>query len=209
MATTTLATTTLMDLVNSFSDKTADLADQVTAQAQAGGSDIWFTFLGLDWSKPTWDLVILLFFVISVLIYSFTLGRDRIVAILISTYLSLAVATNLPYADKLNELISRTGGFAFQTAAFLAAFILLFVFLSRSSLIQSLSNLGGSFWQVILFSLLQVGLLTSVILSFLPPAALDQLSFFTKIVFLSELGRFCWVVLPILALVFVRGRQLT
>ena len=153
--------------------------------------------------------MILLFFVISVLIYSFTLGRDRIVAILISTYLSLAVATNLPYADKLNELISRTGGFAFQTAAFLAAFILLFVFLSSSSLIQSLSNLGGSFWQVILFSLLQVGLLTSVILSFLPPAALDQLSFFTKIVFLSELGRFCWVVLPILALVFVRGRQLT
>jgi len=205
--TTDIATTTVMDLVNSFSAKTAELANQVSSQATAGGHDIWFTFLGLDWSKPTWDLVILLFFGLSVLIYSFTLGRDRIVAILISTYLSLAVATNLPYAGKLNELISRTGVFAFQTAAFLVAFVLLFVFLSRSSLIQGLTNLGGSFWQVILFSLLQVGLLTSVILSFLPAAALGQLSGFTHVVFLSELGRFCWIVLPIIALVFIRGRS--
>lgn len=205
---TTTPTTTIMDLAESFTQKTTDLASQVTAQATAGGHDIWFSFMGIDWSRPTWDLVILLFFIITVVVYSFTLGRDRIVAILISTYLSLAVASNLPFADEINQAISNSGLFAFQVSAFLAAFILLFIFLSRSSLLQSITNLGGSWWQVILFSLLQVGLLMSVILSFLPEAALTSLSDFTKLIFLSELGRFCWIILPILALVFVRGREL-
>jgi hypothetical protein len=163
--------------------------------------------LGIDWSTPTWDIVILLFVVISVLIYSFTLGRDRIVALLISTYLSLAVATNLPYMDKITEIINRFGFLTFQVSAFIIVFGVLFIFLSRSSLLQGLSSLTGGWWQIILFSLLQVGLLVSIILSFLPQTAVANLSDFTRIIFISDLGRFCWIVLPIVALVFIHGRK--
>jgi len=147
-------------------------------------------------------LIILLFFVISVLIYSFTLGRDRIVAILISTYLALAVTTNLPFMVELTELINRGGTFTFKISSFLIVFILLFFLLSRGSLIRGLSNFSGHWWQTILFSLLQVGLLTTIILSFLPDSTLVYFSDFTRIIFLSDLGRFCWIVLPILALAF-------
>lgn len=200
------ATTTIMDLVNGLSEKATDVADKVGGQAVEGSLNLWLGFLGIDWSKPTWDLVILLFFAVTVFVYSFTLGRDRIVAILISTYLALAVATNFPFIDELTEMINKSGVFAFQVSAFLVVFALLFFFLSRSQLIQNLSSLSGSLWQIVLFSLLQVGLFTSIILSFLPETALEHLSAFTKTIFLSDLGRFCWIVLPIIALVFIRGR---
>jgi len=202
--TSTIATSTkLLNLINSFSGQTQSAA----AQATAGGQDIWFSFLGIDWSTPTWDIVILLFVAISVLIYSFTLGRDRIVALLLSTYLSLAVATNLPFMDQISAWINRLGFLSFQVSAFLIVFIVLFIVLSRSSLLQGLSSLAGGWWQIILFSLLQVGLLVSIILSFLPAAVLMRLSFFTQIIFTSDLGRFCWITLPILALVFIHGRK--
>ncbi len=200
------ATTTILDLVNSFSGKTSEFAGKYGTEAASASKDLWFGFLGIDWSTPTWDLVILLFFIISVLIYSFTLGRDRIVAILISTYLALAVATNFPFINQLTVIINKSGIFAFQVSAFLIIFALLFFFLSRSQLVQSLANLSGSWWQIILFSLLQVGLLISIILSFLPEIALQHLSIFTKTIFLSDLGRFCWIILPIIALVFVQRK---
>jgi hypothetical protein len=196
------ASTTLMDLANTLSNQAAPIANQ----AAAGGKDIWFSFLGIDWSTPTWDVIILLFFIFSVLVYSFTLGRDRIVSILISTYLALAVTTNLPYMNELTAAINKLGAFSFQVSAFLIVFALLFFFLSRSALVQGFSSLSGGWWQVIIFSLLQVGLLASIILSFLPDIATQHLSFFTKTVFLSDLGKFCWITLPILALVFFKGR---
>jgi len=204
--TTTLATTTINDLVNSLSGKTNEITGHVSNQAVTYGKDLWFSFLGINWAAPTWDLVILLFFLITILIYSFTLGRDRIVAILVSTYLSLAVATNLPYVNVLSDWIKKSGFFAFQTAAFLIIFILIFFFLSRSQVIQCSSSVGSKWWQVILFSFLQVGLLTSIVLSFLPESSMDYLSEFTKTMFLSDLGRFCWIALPILALTFLREK---
>lgn len=197
------ATTSLMDFANAVGRQANDTAGQAAASSQ----DIWFSFLGIDWSTPTWDVVILLFIIISVLVYSFTLGRDRIVALLISTYLALAVVTNLPYMDRISEIINQTSLGSLQLPAFIIVFILLFIFLSRSSLLQGMSSLAGGWWQVILFSLLQVGLLVSIILSFLPENLFNRLSPFTQIVFTGDLGRFCWIVLPILALIFIRGRR--
>lgn len=196
-------TTLLMDLADNVVAKANDSAGVATD----GGRDLWFSFLGINWATPTWDIIILLFVILSVLIYSFTLGRDRIVALLISTYLSLAVATNLPYMEKLNELINSSGFSTFKISAFLIVFASLFIILSRSSLLQGLSNLSGGWWQIILFSLLQVGLTVSVVLSFIPHDFFNRLSPFTQIIFTSDLGKFCWIVLPILALVFIHGRR--
>ena len=157
---TTNASSTLMDWANAISVPAQDAA----VKAAGNTKDIWFTFLGIDWSTPTWDLVILLFFIISVLIYSFTLGRDRIVAIMISTYISLAVTTNLPFMAELTEMINSFGRLTFQISSFLIVFILLFFMLSRGSVIQGFSNISGSWWQVIIFALLQVGLMASIIM---------------------------------------------
>ncbi len=160
----------------------------------------------IDFSRPSWDLFLLLFFVIGSLLYGLSLGRDRIVVIMVSMYMGLAVVTNAPYIGKWSADVS-INGFAFQIAAFVGAFLLLFFVLSHNALIRSLetSHLGG-LGQTILFGVLQVGLLVSVGLSFLPTEALQHFSEQSRMVFNSDPARFVWLVAPIAAMMIFGGK---
>ncbi|MFA6603312.1 MAG: hypothetical protein WCT10_00550 [Patescibacteria group bacterium] len=160
----------------------------------------------INWSAPSWDLFIVLFFVVTVFLYGLSLGRDRIVVILVSIYMALAVVSNAPFIDQLR--FSRAGGqiAAFRIGAFVGIFVLLFFLLSRSVLLKTFSNLAsGKWWQVLAFSILHVGLLVSITLSLLPADAVSHLAPFTRSLFLSDGGKFIWIVAPIMAMVTLKG----
>jgi hypothetical protein len=83
---------------------------------------------------------------------------------------------------------------------FLGVFIVLFFLLSRSGLLRTIGRSGapGSWWQTIVFSILQVGLLISVTLNFLPKEMTQGLTDVTKTIFMSDRGRTAWLILPII-----------
>jgi len=194
-------TTTAEEYVKTFTNQVSELAGETATKASSGGFTEFLS--NLNWSVPSWDIIILIIFVITVFVYSLALGRDRILGILISTYIALAVSFGLPFMDALQKAIDSTGFFAFKVSAFVVVFLFTFFLLFQSVLIQSVKVVRGGFWQVILFSILLVGLLTSVILSFLPQEALNHLSEFTKAVFLSDMAKFLWIILPVIALAFL------
>ena len=165
------------------------------------------TFLShVNWSSPSWDLIIVLFFMVTVFLYGVSMGRERIIVILVGIYMALAVVTNAPYINTLDKTANSGNFFAFKALLFLATFILLFFLLSRSALSKTFGGVaGGRWWQVILFSSFHVGLLVSIILSFLPADSVSHLAPMTRQVFASDNGRFFWIVAPILALAFVKG----
>jgi hypothetical protein len=157
---------------------------------------------GIDWATPNWNVVIGLFFVMAVFLYGLTLGRDRIIVILVSTYMALAVVSNMP------TLTFMDGAYAVKTLAFVLLFLLLLSLTARTALYKIFSSLSmGSTVQVVLFTVLQAGLLVSIILSFLPPEASQSLMPFFVNVFTSPAGRFGWIVAPILAMVVFTGRE--
>ncbi len=158
----------------------------------------------INWAVPSWDLFILLFFVITVFLYGMSLGRDRVVVLLVSIYMALAVVSNAPMLVKLDD--GNIGQFfAFKVTTFLGIFVLLFFLLSRSALLKTFGHLAaGSWWQVLLFSTFHVGLLVSITLSFLPQDAVAHLAPFTQRVFASDTGRFFWIVAPILSMVLLK-----
>jgi hypothetical protein len=161
----------------------------------------------LDFSTPTWDVFLLLFFLIGSLLYGLTLGRDRIVVIMVSIYMGLAVVTNAPYIRDLSATLS-VNNFAFKIGTFLGVFVLLFFFLSKNALIRSLDTGGGGrLFQTMMFSVLHVGLLVSVGLSFLPEASLAVFSDGTRSAFVSEPAKFVWLVAPIAAMMIFSGRK--
>jgi len=156
-----------------------------------------------NFTEPTWDLFIILFFLVSSLVYGLILGRDRIILMLISVYIGLAVLRSSPFLD---ELIPKDYGpnnvFIFKILLFIGVFVVLFFFLSRSSILRTLakSNSSGGWLQVIIFSMLQVGLLISITLSFISPEYHDQLSNFTREWFLGPQAEFFWIIAPIIAM---------
>lgn len=168
------------------------------------GSAVTSSLAGVTLSNPTWDLFIILFFVIAVFIYGISLGRDRNIIILIGIYMALAVVGSAPF-QILEEKFgaSPIGQFVvLKTVLFLGTFIILFFLLSRSSLLKSMGfQMSGPWWHAFLFSVLHVGLLVSVTLSFLPGKAIERLAPITKLVFTSDFGRFAWIIAPILAMI--------
>lgn len=161
---------------------------------------------GLNFAAPSWDLFLLLFFVVGVLLYGLSLGRDRVVMIMVAIYMGLAVVTNAPYLEEFTAAVSFNS-YAVQIGAFLGVFAVLFFLLSRSALFSTweLGQAGGVF-QTVLFSVLHVGLLASVAMSFLPAESLNHFSETVKAVFVSEPGRFAWLVAPIAAMM-IFGRR--
>ncbi len=157
---------------------------------------------GLNLAHPTWDIFVLLFFICATLLYGVTLGRDRIILTLIAIYIALAVVNTAPY---LTAYRSAGSEFALRMLLFVGAFIILFFALARSAFLRNIgSPVAGKWWQVVLWSFLHVGLLTSVMLSFLPGSALHYFAPLTQSVFTGNFGRFFWLVTPIIVMVFIR-----
>lgn len=161
----------------------------------------------INWAQPSWDLFIILFFLVAGLLYGLSLGRDRIIVILISIYMALAVVNTAPYVGALNAAGGANSVVALRMSGFLVVFIVLFFLLSRSALLKTVasSDTPGRWWQVILFSVLHVGLLVSITLSFLPPGAASKLASLTQELFVTDLARFIWIVAPIVAMVLFKG----
>lgn len=164
----------------------------------------------VNWLQPTWDLFIILFFVVASLIYGISLGRDRIIVILVSIYMSLAIVNQIPFLSDFNAGISVNDTFALRVSVFLGIFILLFFFLSHSALMKAFGHNGnqGKLWQVMIFSFLHVGLLISVTLSFFPTDLANVLSPMTQGLFMSDIAQAVWVTLPVIAMaVFGAGED--
>lgn len=164
--------------------------------------------LNTNWLQPSWDIFIVLFFVVSSFIYGISLGRDRIIIILVAIYISLAIVNYIPFIGAFNADISVNDAFALQVSLFLGVFILLFFFLSHSALIRTLgkSTSQGGFFQVMIFSFLHVGLLISVTLSFFPSDLSGVLSPLTQAFFVSTTAKAAWVILPVFMMA-VFGRR--
>jgi hypothetical protein len=163
-------------------------------------------FSQINWTQPSWDLLIIFLFIVSAFFYGFSLGRNRIIVILISIYMALAVANNFPYLKEITSQTPLAKLFAFQVLFFLIIFIISLFLLSRAGLPQGIRG-RGRWWEIIIFSILHVGLLISVILSFLPSEALKELIPFTQLIFVSDLARFLWIALPIVAMVLIKEEE--
>ena len=165
----------------------------------------------VNWSNPSWDLVIALVFIVGSFLYGFSLGRDRLIVIMVSIYMALALISNAPYLDLIMKKTETALNqiFVFKLTGFIGIFLILFFFLSRSALQRSIGSRDekGAWWQVIIFSVLHVGLLLSVVLSFLPKEALGHLAPITRQIFIYDGARFAWLSAPIIAMMLVRQKS--
>ncbi len=167
--------------------------------------DISHIITQINWAVPSWDLFIAMFAVLAAFLYGFSLGRDRIIIMLVGIYMALAVVNGAPFLKNLSADLGLNNWFALRITSFFGIFLILFFLLSRSGLMRTLgaAEAPGSWWQVVMFSVLHVGLLTSVVLSFLPADSTAQLAPMTRQIFLDPNAKFIWLVAPIIAMSIV------
>jgi len=187
---------------------------QIAATSTASTTAAVHTFntfvASIDFTEPTWDLFIIIFFLVASFIYGLSLGRDRIIIILVGIYMALAVINAAPFLHELKPAEFGVDNiFAFRITTFLAVFVILFFMLSRSALMKTIakSDAPGSWWQVILFSVMHVGLLISITLSFIPTEFHSQLAPLTRQLFIGEETQFYWLIAPIITMALIRDKK--
>lgn len=157
---------------------------------------------GISLVTPSWDLFIFLFFIGAVLIFIFSLNRDRLLITILSSYLTIALINSISF---LNLLYKDALPFWFWKIIIFISLVVIFSLLVSRAI--GFSHFGlGSIRQIVLLSISQVGLLMSIILSFLPPEITTYLTSFTKNIFVSNLGQTIWIILPIISLIFVKRK---
>jgi len=157
-----------------------------------------------------WDWIIVLVFLAVAFIYGLSMGRHRLVILILGTYFSFVLTKFFPWSQMTFSGLKESPGSTIQIFIFLAI-ILAFYFLIPHSALGSVMRLRGrgrsSWWQSLVLSVLQVGLILAVIVSFLPAKIVDNLSVFTKTVFVGAIAQFLWLLLPIVAIMFLRRKR--
>lgn len=161
-------------------------------------------FSHLFWSNLNWDMVLIISLFIGSVLYTVFLGKQRVLLILTAVYVTLGILAYAPFIGRLGEIIGSLN----KTIYFAITFIVLFFILIRGVLDQVFVSGGyvANWWQVLLLAFFQLGLITSIIFSFLPKNYLENFSLFIQSIFLDSWGRFAWLLLPIVLMAAV-GRK--
>ena len=160
---------------------------------------------GINFAHPSWDAFIFFFWIIAALIYSFSAGRGRIIAILIAVYMAELLVIQAPFLSVALQEQSGVATYLSRLITFLVLFAFLFLVLSRfvfRTAVESSRSLFSWIFSFI-FAVLQVGFLISVILSFLPEETKAGFAPLVKLLFISQTAVFVWLLLPISFLVVV------
>lgn len=153
-------------------------------------------------NNPTWDTFLILFYLLAVVIYSFFASRERLTVVLISIYSALAVTMLTPAIKDWLATTQPEQFFMYQLGIFVATFLTLYVLFSHNMAMRA--DGGNTWFNAIILSAFQVGLLMSSVLMFLPQESLNSpvaTQFFT-----SPLPRSIWMLGPILVMVFMRKK---
>jgi hypothetical protein len=158
-----------------------------------------------NWHTPSWDLFIIIFWIVASVIYAFVSGPGRILTVLISVYMSKLLVIEAPFLTaQLARKLPTQSVYLQQLGVFAVIFAVLFVFLGRYAFHSSaesrrLRSLGFG----LVFALLQVGLLINIVLSFLPQASKDSLAPLIRFLFIDQPASFVWLILPVVFLVLL------
>ncbi|MCC6639517.1 hypothetical protein IT409_03085 [Candidatus Falkowbacteria bacterium] len=158
----------------------------------------------INWSQPSWDLFIVLLFVVSAFLYGLSLGRDRILVILTSIYMALAIINTAPYMEGFDISVQINNGSVLKVSVFLGMFAVIFFLVSRSAIARTFGGTSyGSWWHAIVFSFFHTGLMLSIVMQYLPKEILDNISEPMRQYFMADPARFFWLVAPIISMVLV------
>ncbi len=158
-----------------------------------------------NWQTPSWDLFILLFWLVASVLFAFAAGRGRMLLILVSTYMAQLLVIKAPFlSETVADKFNIGGATLAQLAAFVILFLIFFIFLGRYAFRSTADGrqiLALPF--TLIFTFLQVGLLINIVITYLPDYIQNSFSPLIQFLFLHPNAGFIWLLAPIVFLIII------
>jgi len=139
-------------------------------------------------TSPSWDMSILLIFIVLFLVYCFALRKKTIVILTLSMYMAFLATQTIPVF--LPNLV------IIKLVTFWVLFIFVFFCLFKVGLLRVAGD-GLRWWQAILFNFFHIGLLISINLQLLPIKVSPEMMPIAQNFFGTDWVRFVWIIVPI------------
>lgn len=156
-------------------------------------------------SHPTWDVLVLLFFIAAGFFYGISRGKRGLIGALFAIYAAQIIFSNFSYLDFLVKRRSVFEIFLFRAAIFFIFVIILSILFTK--VISRGREIERGWGKVFMLSFLESGLLISSLFQLFPLKKLFTFSPLSQYLFVSESAYFWWLVLPILSLIFIVDRK--
>lgn len=157
----------------------------------------------------SWEIILILFIVGGGFLLGVLIGKSRIFILLLGVYVSFAIMSVVPFSKILPNVFERKENFVIFIVIFLVLIALIYFLFSRSllkSLIRKKDN--RSIFHIFFLSLFLIGIVISVIFSYLPKDLISQFSLLILKIFNTSLSRTLWLIIPIIFIgLFKRKKQ--
>ena len=158
-----------------------------------------------NFSNPTPYFLGLIFLFLIILIYGLKAGRGRMILILLSLYTAIVLAGLFPYLEYISENIKTGESYFIDLGLFITLSLIVLISFTNSSL-KSLANYRGSIFQILILSILILGVFVSHITVLLPAEILAKLDHPIFTYFKTEIAQFWWVLAGVVGLAVLRRR---
>lgn len=153
-------------------------------------------------STPTWDILMIFFFLAMGFFYGISAGKNRLFASLFSIYIAILLFANFHYLDFFVAGKKIFDIFIFRAICFFVLIVLLNILFTKT-IFHGARKHSAKWWQAFTLSFLEVGLFMSALFQLLPVKELFNFSPIVTTLFASDQSFFWWLTLPIIALFFI------
>ena len=146
--------------------------------------------------------------ILAVFLYGMSVGKTKAIVSLLSIFVAYTLVRLFPFVDKLMAWIPlHMERYAYESILFVAVYCAVFLMLGTSSLRTRLSLGEISLTKVIIISIVQIGLLASIITSFVPEEISRRVIGVFYPYVAGQLILFFWSAAAVLILPFMRGHK--
>ncbi len=157
--------------------------------------------------KLNYGWLIALFFIFVIFLVGLSLGKSRILLSLICLYIASFLESHFIYFDKLRGVIKNQPESWLHIGLFLIFFIISLAILNRSALKHSLTLRETSFFPIALITVVGIGFLTSLIVSYSPPEISGSWPAMIVKFFGTKNAQFWWALTPLVLLLFIKRKK--
>ena len=161
-------------------------------------------------NTPTlhYSWLVVFFFILIILLVGFSFGKSRMYVGLLSLYVAGFIETRFIYFDIVRnsvEYIKNQPEYYVRLGLFLLFYIISFVILNRSFMKARMTLSEANLIHVLLITILTIGFLTSIVISYIPPVFQKTIPPQLIFYFGTKTAQFLWAIIPLATLLLFKS----
>ena len=158
--------------------------------------------------KPlSYEWLVVLFFIFAVLLISVSLGRSKMIISLLSVYIAAFIHNHFVYFSYIDKVLKNQPKVYIDISLFIVIYILVYVVVSKIISNARMSGRQSSLLTVLPIAFLQICLLASILIPYIPEADSNRISVLIRPYFETETAQFWWAVIPLVVLLGIRFKK--